>query len=436
MTEEFEFVRVLKFYDRAQQSFREDDRSTIIARNVESPDQALTMLLRPILRAFQDSEVPLIKISVKAAGPFPHTQWLTELDLDFHAAKVEFHIKTSYIPCSFSMIYNKVRDLCELKFLHLRYVALSEEDERLLREIIQQQQLVVLFLGVVSVQGNILMDALESSTSIQTVALIWLHLERTGHDFPVISFCERLSRFRSVHNLVLLPFASNVQLWEALNAGLRQSTTLQDVMVSGEGGCSLHDDIVSDLALSVNRDVMKALRLNNVTIGERGMEGLCNLLTNSKLSYLDLSGSALSHESVTMFADQLPQMTMLQSMDFREIQYPGKKPWTRETMKTLLGGLDRNENMEEAILSYSPETLDLKLSRDFYLQRNRSRKMMLEKSMGVWPEVLARVGQRDWKSLMYHLLRERIDVLFHTKGPRKKRAASDVELSEAKKVKL
>eukprot|EP00546_Thalassionema_frauenfeldii_P009852 CAMPEP_0178918144 /NCGR_PEP_ID=MMETSP0786-20121207/13659_1 /TAXON_ID=186022 /ORGANISM="Thalassionema frauenfeldii, Strain CCMP 1798" /LENGTH=179 /DNA_ID=CAMNT_0020591813 /DNA_START=47 /DNA_END=583 /DNA_ORIENTATION=- len=179
MPQELEFDRVLKFYNREDQSFREDDRSTIKveiddddddATNVE---QSLTIMLRPILKAFDDREVPLIKISIKAAGPFPNAQFLTELDLDFQAAKVEFRIKTLNIPCSFSGIYRKLQDLCELRFLHLRYVALTIDDEHVLREIMEEQMLSVLFLGVVKMDGTIFLRALESSTSLQTLALIW-----------------------------------------------------------------------------------------------------------------------------------------------------------------------------------------------------------------------------------------------------------------------
>jgi hypothetical protein len=431
-TEDFEFVRVLKFFDKTTQSFREDDRTTITA-TVDDADHALTILLRPILRAFEDTQVPLIKISIKAAGPFPHAQWLSELDLDFHAAKVEFRIKSNTIPCSLAMIYRKLKKLCELKFLHLRYVALGEEDERLLREIIAEQKLVVLFLGVVSMQGTELMQALQESQSIQTVALIWLNLERTGHDFPVRLFCEKLHQFPSINNLVLLPFASDPALWTALNSGLRQSTTLQDVMISGEGGCILHDDIVTGLAANMNRNVTKRLRLNNATLGPPGMVALCHLLTNSKVEFLDLSGSAMPHESVSIFADHLPRMTKLSTLDFREVKDQNEKPWSRDILKTLLAGLERNKHLEDLILSYTPETLDLKEMRDFYLQRNKSRPMLVENDLGRWPAILSQVGKRDGNSLMFHLLRERVDVMF---SGRKRPAESDPDDErETKRVK-
>jgi hypothetical protein len=38
--------------------------------------------------------------------------------------------------------------------------------------------------------------------------------------------------------------------------------------------------------------------------------------------------------------------------------------------------------------------------------------MRVENVLAVWPEVLTRIGRRDQNSLIYHLLRERIDVLF------------------------
>ena len=429
MPEEFEFERVLKFYDRSESSFREDDRSTITTL-INNPDEALTLLLRPILRAFQDTQVPLIKVSIKAAGPFSHAQWLTELDLDFHAAKVEFRIKTFNIPCSLSMIYRKLQSLCELKFLHLRYVSLNQEDERVLKEIIDEQHLIVLFLGVVSMEGRLAMEALQNSTTIQTVALIWLHLEPTGHNFPVVEFCERLHQFASIQNLVLLPFATDPALWTALNTGLGQSTTLQDVMISGEGGCVLSDDIVTGITANISRTKMKRLRLNNATLGQRGMNGLCDLLTNSSIEFLDLSGSALSLESVTIFANLLPHMPKLQVVDLRETRDENEKTWSREILQALLVGLDRNETLEEVILSYTPETLDLKSHRDFYLQRNRSRTMMVENVMAVWPEVLTRVSDRNQVSLLYYLLRERIDVLFSANKPRKKQAVAAAAVAD------
>ena len=411
MTQEFEFERVLKFYDRTELSFREDDRSTITTR-IEDSDHALTLLLRPILRAFQDTQVPLIKLSIKAAGPFSHAQWLTELDLDFQAAKVEFRIKTFNIPCSLSLIYRKLQSLCQLKFLHLRYVSLNQEDELILKEIIEEQRLMVLFLGVVNMGGNLMMEALQNNSSVRTVALIWLHLQPTEHNFPVVEFCQRLHEFSSVHNLVLLPFATNQSLWAALNNGLRQSTTLQDIMISGEGGCVLHDDIVTGIVSNVSRTKMKRVRLNNATICQRGMNGLCELLNNSNIEFLDLSGSALSLECVNIFASFLPQMTKLQVIDLRETRDENQKLWSRELLEAFLIGLSHNETLEDVILSYTSETLDLKVYRDFYLQRNRSRNMLVENVLAVWPEVLTRVGRRDQNSLMYHLLRERIDVLF------------------------
>ena len=411
MTQEFEFERVLKFYDRSELSFREDDRSTI-KTTIDDADHALTLLLRPILRAFQDTQVPLIKLSIKAAGPFSHAQWLTELDLDFQAAKVEFRIKTLNIPCSLSLIYRKIQSLCQLKFLHLRYASLNQEDEQILKEIIEEQRLSVLFLGVVNMVGNLLMEALQNNTSVQTVALIWLHLQPTGHNFPVVEFCQRLHEFSSIHNLVLLPFATNQSLWVALNDGLRQSTTLQDIMISGEGGCVLHDDIVTGIVANVSRTKMKRLRLNNATICQRGMYGLCELLHNSNIEFLDLSGSALSLGCVEIFASFLPQMTNLQVIDLRETRDENQKLWSREILEAFLVGLNHNQTLDDVILSYTPETLDLKEYRDFCLQRNRSRNMMVENVLAVWPEVLTRVGRRDQISLMYHLLRERIDVLF------------------------
>lgn len=411
MTQEFEFERVLKFYDRTDLSFREDDRSTITTR-IEDADHALTLLLRPILRAFQDTQVPLIKLSIKAAGPFAHAQWLTELDLDFQAAKVEFRIKTFSIPCSLGLIYRKIQSLCRLKFLHLRYVSLNQEDELILKEIIEEQRLMVLFLGVVNMEGNHMMDALQNNTSVRTLALIWLHLQPTGHNFPVVEFCQRLHEFSSIHNLVMLPFATNQSLWVALNNGLRQSTTLQDIMISGEGGCVLHDDIVTGIVANISRTKMKRLRLNNATICQRGMNGLCELLNNSNIEFLDLSGSTLSLECVNILASFLPQMTKLQVIDLRETRDENQKLWSREILEAFLIGLNHNETLEDVILSYTSETLDLKTYRDFYLQRNRSRNMRVENVLAVWPEVLTRIGRRDQNSLIYHLLRERIDVLF------------------------
>lgn len=435
MSQTFEFERVLKFYDSTESSFREDDRSTITTQ-IDDADQALTLLLRPILRAFHNTQVPLIKLSIKAAGPFSHTQWLTELDLDFQAAKVEFRIKTLNIPCSLLMIYRKIQSLCQLKFLHLRYVSLNQADEQVLKEIIDEQRLVVLFLGVISMEGRLVMEALKNSTTVQTVALIWLHLEPAGHNFPVVEFCRRLHEFTSIHNIVLLPFATDPFLWAALNDGLRQSTSLQDVMISGEGGCVLHDDIVIGITANISRTKIKRLRLNNATLGKRGMQSLCELLQHSCIQFLDLSGSSLSLETVTLFADLLPKMTNLQVIDMRETRDENQKSWTREILQTFLLGLGQNETLEDVILSYTPETLDLKLHRDFYLQRNRSRRMMLENDLAVWPEVLARVSLREQTSLMYHLLRERIDVLFCANLPRLKRPpieSSDDREPEKKK---
>jgi hypothetical protein len=424
MSQTFEFERVLKFYDSNESSLREDDRSTITTQ-IDDADQALTLLLRPILRAFQSLQLPISILSVKAAGPFSHAQWLTELVLDFQSAKVEFRIKTLNIPFSLAMIYRKIESSCQLKFLHLRYVSLNQEDEQVLKEIIDEQRLVVLFLGVVSMEGRLMMEALQNSTTLQTVAVIWLHLEPAGHNFPVVEFCRRLHEFKSIHNIVLLPFATDPFLWVALNAGLRQSTTLQDVMISGEGGCVLHDDIVSGIIASISRTSMKRLRLNKATIGKRAMSSLCELLQNSCIEFLDLSASSLSLETVTIFADVLPRMTNLRVIDLRETRDENQNSWTREILETLLTGLCQNETLEDVILSYTPETLDLKARRDFYLQRNRSRPMMVENVLAVWPEVLARVGLREQTSLMYHLLRERVDVLYAANSPRLKRAPPD-----------
>mmetsp|Transcript_2115 Transcript_2115/g.3036 ORF Transcript_2115/g.3036 Transcript_2115/m.3036 type:complete len:451 (-) Transcript_2115:111-1463(-) len=433
MPQELEFDRVLKFYNREDQSFREDDRSTIKveiddddddATNVE---QSLTIMLRPILKAFDDREVPLIKISIKAAGPFPNAQFLTELDLDFQAAKVEFRIKTLNIPCSFSGIYRKLQDLCELRFLHLRYVALTIDDEHVLREIMEEQMLSVLFLGVVKMDGTIFLRALESSTSLQTLALIWLHLDdptagvEGPHNFPVIPFCERLHLFKSIHNLVLLPFVSTPQLWSALNAGLQQSNTLEDVMISGEGGCVLNDNILKGLCNNINRQVMKRLRINNACMGEQGMEVLCDMLLNSSVEFLDLSSSTISHTCVLCFAEKLPQMNNLHVIDFRDIKDEKHKSWARPIMESLLDGMEQNSCLREVILSITPETLDLEARKDFLLQRNQSRKMILEERTGLWPEILTRLDKRGGKSLTYYLLRERLDILF--KATCKKRVA-------------
>lgn len=424
MRQTFEFERVFKFCDSNESSLREDDRLTITTQ-IDDADQALTLLLRPILRAFQSLQLPISMLSVKAAGPFSHMQWLTELVLDFQAAKVEFRIKTLNIPCSLLMIYRKIQSLCQLKFLHLRYVSLNQEDEQVLKEIIDEQRLVVLFLGVVSMEGRLMMEALQNSTTLQTVALIWLHLEPAGHNFPVVEFCRRLHEFKSIHNIVLLPFATDASLWEALNDGLRQSTTLQDLMISGEGGCILHDDIVSGIAASISRTAMKRLRLNKATLGKRAIHGLCELLQHSCIEFLDLSASSLSLETVTIFADALPRLTKLRVIDLRETQDENHNSWTREILETLLKGLEHNVTLEDVILSYTPETLDLKVRRDFYLQRNRSRRMMVENALAVWPEVLARVGVRGQTSLMYYLLRERIDVMYAANLSRLKRPPSD-----------
>lgn len=424
-TQEFEYVRVLKTLDRSNDTFREDGRA-VLKKSIQTTDQAISTMLKPILEAFGNTHVPLIKISIKAAGPFPHAQFLTELDLDFQVAKVEFHIKTLNVPCSLALIYRKLKDLCSLKFLHLRYVSLTEDDEQVLKEIIEEQKLIVLFLGVVSMRGHELMQALEKSTSIQTVALIWLHLHPTGHDFPVKNFCERLHTFSSIHNLVLLPFASDPELWTALNSGLRQSTTLQDIMVSGDGGCVLQDDIVAGLANNLNRMVTKKLRLNNATLGPRGMETLCQLLLNSRVEFLDLSGSALAHESVVVFANYLPRMKNLKVIDFKEIKDSKGNLWSTETLNTMHVGLEQNEHLEEASLSYSPKTIHLQRSCNFYMQRNRTRQMMVEGNLSVWPEALSRIGiKTDPQSLTFHLLRERVDILFDANGYRKKRAATN-----------
>jgi len=432
MPQELKFDRVLKFYDRVDQSFREDDRSTITVeiddddeqgRNVE---QALTIMLRPILKAFDDRQVPLIKISIKAAGPFPNAQFLTELDLDFQAAKVEFRIKTLNIPCSFSSIYRKVQDLCELRFLHLRYVALTTDDERVLQEIMEEQILSVLFLGVVKMEGTTFLRALERSTSVQTLALIWLNLDDPSadpvgrHNFPVIPFCERLHQFKSIHNLVLLPFASTPELWMALNSGLQQSDTLEDVMISGEGGCTLNDNILIGICSSVNRLVMKRLRINNACMGEIGMGSLCDLLLNSRIEFLDLSSSAISHDAVSIFSKELRRMSNLHVIDLREVKDEKHKPWPRPIMQSLLDGMEQSTSLEDVILSFL-ENADLKAKRDFLMQRNRSRNMMTEQVVGVWPEVLTRLDKRGCTSMIYYLLRERVDILIGAE--RRKRAA-------------
>jgi hypothetical protein len=438
MTREFEFERILKFYDRAEAAFREDDR-TVITTRIDSPDQALTTLLRPILQAFKDTQVPLIKLSIKAAGPFSHTQWLTELDLDFQAAKVEFRIKSLIIPCSLRMIYQKLKSLCRLKFLHLRYVSLAQEDEQILKQIFEEQSLIVLFLGVVSMEGSIFMNALNKSTTVQTLALIWLQLEHAGHSFPVIEFCQRLPEFLSIQNLVLLPFASNASLWTSLNKGLLQATGLRDVMISGEGGCILHDSIVAGIASSICRRSVKRLRLNNASFGQRGMKALCNLLKNSCVEFLDLSGSSLSLESVKIFASSLQLMKSLQVIDLREARDELQNFWSRDILVTFLAGMRQNHYLLEVILSYTAESLDLKPHRDFYLQRNRSQRMLLENNLSVWPEVLARVASQGHNTLIYYLLKERVDVLFAASGTNEKKrslAQIDKNPSEIKKVKL
>jgi len=431
MPQELEFDRVLKFYNRVDQSFREDDRSTIKVEIEDGEEQernvehALTIMLRPILKAFNDRQVPLIKISIKAAGPFPNAQFLTELDLDFQAAKVEFRIKTLNVPCSFSGIYRKLQDLCELRFLHLRYVALTIDDERVLQEIMEEQILSVLFLGVVKMEGTTFLRALERSTSVQTLALIWLNLDDPSaepgerHNFPVIPFCERLHQFKSIHNLVLLPFASTPELWIALNSGLQQSDTLEDVMISGEGGCTLNDKILMRIFRSINRLVMKRVRINNACMGEIGMGSLCDLLSASKIEFLDLSSSAISYDAVSIFSKELQRMNNLHVIDLREVKDENHKPWPRSIIQSLLDGIEHSTSLEDVILSFLENT-DLKARKEFLMQRNQSRNMIIEQEAGVWPEILTRLDKRGLTSIIYYLLRERVDILIGTE--RRKRA--------------
>ena len=183
-------------------------------------------------------------------------------------------------------------------------------------------------------------------------------------------------------------------------------------MISGEGGCTLHDDIVTGIVSSINRTKIKRLRLNNASLGQRGMQSLCDLLLHSSITFLDLSGSSFSLESVAMFANMMPRMTKLHVIDLKETRDDNQKSWNRETLETFLEGLCGNDTLEEVILSYTSETIDLKSRRDFYLQRNRSRNLLVENVMSVWPEVLMRLGDRSQTSLMYYLLKERLDILF------------------------
>jgi hypothetical protein len=70
------------------------------------------------------------------------------------------------------------------------------------------------------------------------------------------------------------------------------------------------------------------------------MNGLCELLNNSNIEFLDLSGSALSLECVNILASFLPQMTKLQVIDLRETRDENQKLWSREILEAFLIGLN------------------------------------------------------------------------------------------------
>merc|ERR1712087_547414 len=111
-------------------------------------------------------------------------------------------------------------------------------------------------------------------------------------------------------------------------------------MISGEGGCTLNDNILTGICNSINRVVMKRLRINNALIAETGMESLCDLLSNSRIEFLDLSSSSISHAAISIFSKKLRQMTNLRVIDLREVKDENHKAWPRAIVETLLDGME------------------------------------------------------------------------------------------------
>jgi hypothetical protein len=426
MPEQVKFDRSIQFFNRASGSFREHSKASV---TIDIPDgqPVISALLEPVLQTFRDLRIR--KISIKASAPIPQAQWLTELEIDFLEAKIEFRIKTYNVPCSLSQIHEKVESMADLKFLHLRYVALSNEDEAVLQRIVNQNTLSVLFLGVTAMQGDGFLEALSNSTSLETVALVWLNLDPTdGHFFPVINFLEMLDRFTSIKNLVLLPFTSNDEMWQALFRSLENSSTLEDFMLSGEAGCELTDDIVSQLATRIHRTAMKRIRLNNAKLtGDNAMQALCDLIKNSNIDYVDLASSRFSPNATALFTDNLPLMAQLKTIDLRQI-VSSESP--RTFIESILNSVNRSPQIEDVMLTYTPETMDLKDAREYYLLKKRS-ESILTLEQYFWPTVFAQVGSKGsddkdkkmWKSLLYDLLRERVDVLLFANESKKRKAA-------------
>lgn len=427
-TRQLKLEVLYKVWNKESQQMEEQRRKELTVDIVRSP---LEVFIELVLYLLGDIKFPLVRILFEGwKSPFETNQWLSVLDLDYLACSMAFRVLTKVVPADFGALYRPLVANCnvQLSFLHLKFVPLNRESEKEFGKMMDSQTHLetLVMTPVMADDGTIWLDKLKASRSIRTLSVAWWAEEGNERaDHPVRAFANGLPDCTSLRYLLIAPLLTmGLETFEALRDGLQKNTTIQELMLSGHGYDHAGNDRLCSLVSSLN-PMVKSLRLPRMDIDEEPFEKyellLDHLEESTSIETLDFSHAHMSETNFELLVQKVLRMKHLRSLNLSTVHTElTKKTISRRSIKTLCEHLRCNDRLLTLEIGYDSDCKDCKDEVDFYLQRNHCKDLLRNSNLGEWPHILSQVEENGWRYLSYFLLRQRVDLLLHTKSSLKR----------------